>query len=95
MQQEYHGIQTSFAIFCRSGQIQEYRCFPQTTPARSRVGGAGQTAVMPEWSIKDEEGKTVRAADFKGKVLILEFSLRNQMPERIPVPPLIAEAGPG
>jgi thiol-disulfide isomerase/thioredoxin len=34
---------------------------------------ADSTAVMPEWSLKDLNGKTIKSADLKGKVVILDF----------------------
>jgi cytochrome oxidase Cu insertion factor (SCO1/SenC/PrrC family) len=33
---------------------------------------AGQTAVAPEWPLKDVDGKRVRSTDFKGKVVVLD-----------------------
>ena len=40
---------------------------------QSAPGAAGQTAVAPEWSLKDANGNMVRSSDFKGKVVILDF----------------------
>ncbi|MGH7994493.1 MAG: TlpA family protein disulfide reductase [Limisphaerales bacterium] len=48
-------------------------CFTIPRLGQSAPAVAGQTAVAPEWSLKDVDGKTVRSTDFKGKVVILDF----------------------
>jgi peroxiredoxin len=48
-------------------------CFTVLQSGQSAPGVAGQTTIAPEWSLKDVDGKTVKSADFKGKVVILDF----------------------
>jgi peroxiredoxin len=48
-------------------------CFNIPLSGQSAPSVAGQTTVAPEWSLKDVDGKTVNSADFKGKVVILDF----------------------
>lgn len=45
------------------------------TNVRARSGGKPTTAPQPSpaWELKDVDGKTVKSADFKGKVVILDF----------------------
>jgi peroxiredoxin len=48
-------------------------CLIMPLLGQSALGVAGHTAVMPEWSLKDADGKMVHSTDFKGKVVILDF----------------------
>ncbi len=59
------------------------------TPASSM---AGLPRTAPAWKLKDLEGKTVQLADFKGKVVILDFWATWCPPCRAEIPGFVALA---
>jgi peroxiredoxin len=44
-----------------------------SSPDGKGSAAVGKMTVAPAWELKDTDGKTVRSADFKGKVVILDF----------------------
>jgi len=65
-------------------------CFTIPLSGQGAQGVAGQTAVAPEWSLKDADGKTVHSSDFKGKVVILDFWATWCPPCKAEIPGFIA-----
>jgi len=47
---------------------------PATPPPTATTGGATVGQPAPEFALKDAGGKEVKLADFKGKVLVIEWS---------------------
>ena len=48
-------------------------CIPTVLPAQESKPGALVNAPAPAWTLKNLDGKDVRFADFKGKVVVIDF----------------------